>query len=385
MGSASTIELIMNLPVNLSSEDNLRINVLLNQDLHALRIDDSKMIIYGLSAKGEAVVKLNPNCRDEQYIKKVKELISSHVLGSPGGYPVYLRRWTRMGQAKEDSLERLLQLGEPEAVVAVVHANGISNEIARRAWWSMPNSINARCMLKSPDVVNGDMGRVLAEFLLEFLPFEEEPKDIINSVRLVLQGDLITADEKNAIWKKGQRKNAFLVGFLHTLPDDVLDTTPAHPMYAECVDIFSADDSIAANLALRILSEKGQAFLKTVLTVMKKPINQDVVIELMEAINGYFYPLLNNSHLSALESSDNLEEVKKRTEQLMKNIQICIKQKQELTPVFYAMLYLAQLGEQTTNPVFSRTDAIGTVMRKKLEPVFEPIFEQLNILYAGKN
>jgi hypothetical protein len=122
--------------MDLSNEDSLRLNVLLHQDVEAIRIDDSKMIVYGLAPRGEAQVPLNPNCRDEQYIKKVKELISSHVLGSPGGYPIFLRRWTRMGQAKDDSLERLLKLGEPEAVVAVVHAAGLTDELARRAKFS---------------------------------------------------------------------------------------------------------------------------------------------------------------------------------------------------------------------------------------------------------
>ena len=381
----------MNLPVELSIEDNLRINVLLNQNLHALRIDDSKMIIYGLSEKGEAVVKLNPNCRDEQYIKKVKELISSHVLGSPGGYPVYLRRWTRMGQAKEDSLERLLQLGEPEAVVAVVHANGISNEIARRAWWCMPNSVNARCMLESPDVVSGDMGRVLAEFLLEFLPFEEEPRDIVNSVRLVLQENLITAEERDGIWKKGQRKNAFLVGFLHTIPDDIEGSISPHPLYEQCLKMFSDNNSIAAQTVLRVLSPGGQLFLNTVLTVMKKPANQDVVIELLKAVSSYFSPLVAGTDLASLSVSDNLEEVKTRTTQallsdddVIHDIRDYIQRNEDLAKRFYAMLYLAQLGEKTANPVFSRTDAIGTVMRKKLEPVFELILEQLHVLYAGK-
>jgi hypothetical protein len=45
-----------------------------------------------------------------------------------------------------------------------------------------------------------------------------------------------------------------------------------------------------------------------------------------------------------------------------------------------AMLILALLGEAVLNPVFSRTDAIGTVMRKKLKPVTEPINEQINSL-----
>jgi hypothetical protein len=45
-----------------------------------------------------------------------------------------------------------------------------------------------------------------------------------------------------------------------------------------------------------------------------------------------------------------------------------------------AMLFLAMLGEPVLDPVFSRTDAIGTVMRKKLRPVTEPIHEQIDIL-----
>ena len=46
----------------------------------------------------------------------------------------------------------------------------------------------------------------------------------------------------------------------------------------------------------------------------------------------------------------------------------------------HAMLFLAMLAEPILDPVFSRTDAIGTVMRKKLQPVTEPINEQIRIL-----
>ena len=45
-------------------------------------------------------------------------MLSNHALSSPGGYPVFLQRWTRMGQAKDAQLEKLLLLGESEAVVA---------------------------------------------------------------------------------------------------------------------------------------------------------------------------------------------------------------------------------------------------------------------------
>ena len=59
-------------------------------------------------------------------------------------------------------------------MVAVVNASGITDDIARRAWWASQTSDNARCMLRQQAVVEGEMGPVLADFLVEFLPFEEE-------------------------------------------------------------------------------------------------------------------------------------------------------------------------------------------------------------------
>ena len=107
--------------MDLSPEDSLRLNVLLTQGLQAVRIDESRMLVYALTERGEARVGLNPNCRNEQYIRNVKALLSSHSLGSPGGCPVYLNRWTLMWQARDDSLEQLLvpTIGYPNAAAAL--------------------------------------------------------------------------------------------------------------------------------------------------------------------------------------------------------------------------------------------------------------------------
>jgi hypothetical protein len=165
--------------MELSHEDSLRLNVLVKQDLRAVRIDESSMIVHALTGKGEARVQLNPNCRDDVYLRRIRELLSTHALGSPGGYPVYLKRWTRMGQMREQSLDSLLILGEPEAVIAVAHAAGLTEEVARRAWWIMPTAEVARKMLECANVANSELGRELAEFLIEFLPFEPESSDIV--------------------------------------------------------------------------------------------------------------------------------------------------------------------------------------------------------------
>jgi hypothetical protein len=46
----------------------------------------------------------------------------------------------------------------------------------------------------------------------------------------------------------------------------------------------------------------------------------------------------------------------------------------------HAMLVLSMADEPLVNPIFSRTDAIGTVMRRKLRPVSEPLQQSINRL-----
>ncbi len=374
--------------MNLSNEDNLRMNVLLHQDLQAIRIDESKMIVYGLSDKGEAKVPLKANCKDEVYIKQVKELISTHVLGSPGGYPIFLRRWTRMGQSRtNESLERLLLLGESEAIVAVVNSDDVTNEIARRAWWAMPTSANARCLLRHKDVVAGDMGKELAEFLVEFLPFEEEPRAMIESARLVLQQDLISEDVKNNLWKKGLRKNALHVGFLKTLPDDLPVESVAHSLLQKYNEMLvSNQDNVYANILLRILSAKGQAYVKTIEAVLKKPSNQDVVISLFKTIRDYFSSVRPNNvgyqDVQLLISDvEKYIDVSATQTHALKEI---IHQAEELLPVIKSVLVLSLIDETLLTPVFSRTDAIGSLMRRKLEHIISPLLEEVLILNNKK-
>jgi hypothetical protein len=375
--------------MDLTPEDALRINVLLAGTVEAIRIDESRMTIYALSGKGEARVQLNPNCRDESYLRNVRETLSSHVLGSPGGYPVYLKRWTRMGQARDETLESLLKLGEPEAVVAVVNAPGITDELARRAWWASQTSDNARCMLRQEAVVQGSMGTVLAEFLVEFLPFEEEAGNQIISVSLVLQEGLIDVAERMRLWEKAWHKNAYFVGFLQANPDDLPDQHAANPVWAASCQQLAAlleDGNPFAIQLCRLLSPAGQSFLASVETVLKKPSNQDVMVELMHALDQHAALLSLGEY-----KLDNIEAIVRMAEALMDGrMDAGGKSKQSLQGVLQAcpesahhvraMLVLALLGEAVLNPVFSKTDAIGTVMRKKLKPLTEPIHEQINIL-----
>jgi len=370
----------------LSAEDNLRLNVLLAQELFAVRIDESKMIVFALTAKGEAKIPLNAIGKDEAYIKEVKALFSTHVMGSPGGYPVYLKRWTRMGQARDDSLAQLLLLGEPEAVVAAVHAPGLTDELAARAWWAMPTAENARRMLEKKAVAEGKTGKELAEFLIEFLPFEEEQSNMIESVRLVLQPGLISQQEKEKLWAKTKTKRSFYVGFLHASADDLpidVDAHVSHEKVAQQLKPLLEENNPNALMLEKVLSAKGQAFIKTIEDALKKPGNQDVVVSLLAAIAKYFVSITpekfteNDIELICAEadslccgSNDDICKVVSALDGFIDDVQ------QQLC----AMTVLACLSVKLVNPIFSRSDAIGTVMRKKIKPVTDPILEQLKIL-----
>jgi hypothetical protein len=375
--------------MDLSPEDALRINVLLAGNLKAVRIDESRMTLHALTDKGEASIRLTPNCRDDSYLRRVRETLSSHVLGSPGGYPVYLKRWTRMGQARDGILESLLLLGEPEAVVAVVNAPGITDELASRAWWTAQTSDNARCMLQQEAVVSGRMGPELAEFLIEFLPFEEEARDQIRSVRLVLQGNLISQAQRERLWEKGRNRNTFQVGFLQALPDDLPEQRSQGKawgrMQQQLADLLAAGNPFAMQLC-RLLSPAGQAFLDTVGQVMKKPSNQDVMVELMHALAAYSAALP-----LAHERYTDVDDITRVAGEMMNDgckqdlrphhaLDELVAALPEDRPFIRAMLVLAMLDEPVLNPVFSRSDAIGSVMRKKLGPITGPVQEQINIL-----
>lgn len=370
--------------MQLSQEDSLRLNVLLNQSLQAIRIDEGKMIVYGLTDRGEAKIQLCPNCKDELYIKRVKETISSHILGSPGGYPVFLKRWTRMGQQRANNLESLLKLGEPEAVVAVVGAEGITDEIARRAWWAMPNADNARRMLARQDVVQGAMGKTLADFLLEFLPFEEEPRNMIESVRLVLYPGLIDDEMRQGLWSKGQRRNAYLVGFLQACPDALPLSSVAHHEFndyeAHLVEM-AQGGNVLASMLLRILDQPGQGFLKTVEAVLSKPANQDVVVALFEAIEAYFREVRPHS-----ERRRDIGQILAEARQFCETSESCIYREAiediktrlpQLTPLLESVFVLSCVGEQLLAPIFATTDAVGSVMRRKIEPVSKPLSQHI--------
>jgi len=366
--------------LELSNEDCLRLNVLV-MNVEAVRIDERSMAVYGLSASGEARVQLNPTGRSDQYLRAVREFLSSFALGSPGGYPVHLNRWTRMGQARDANLAKLLMLGEPEAIAAVVCAPGLTEEIARRAWWVDPSSENARRMLACAVVVQGALGRVLAGHLIEHLPFESEPHVIIDTVRLVLQPGLIDPEVRQRLWEKGAAQSAYRIGFLEAEPNSLPLPVPARadlaPLRAALTNLATGHNPLAA-LLLRALDRPGQAFLATCEQVLNKLSSQDAVVALLNVLSRYFV-VLRKPDEPVQDIAAIMEEAARAldAEPVVRELLDVLP---ELRPELLAMYALARMDEAVVTPVFARSSASGTLMRRKIEPVMRVVLAQIAAL-----
>jgi len=266
-----------------------------------------------------------------------------------------------------------------------VHAAGLTDELAERAWWAMPTAHNARRMLEKKAVVRGKTGPVLAEFLIEFLPFEEDPHVMIESVRLVLQPGLISDSDRQKLWDRARTKRNFYVGFMHALPDDLPEEMVAHSLYEDtCLKLQSLMDS-GNRYALqldRVLSGRGQGFLKTADVALKKPATQEVVESLLDAIAGYFN-VLRLETFTAYDINIICAEAETACESSDGELCDVLSVTPELKSEIQAMLILSCLSVKLINPIFSQTDAIGTMMRKKIKPVTDPIIEQLHVLMSN--
>lgn len=341
--------------IELTPEDALRLNVLLAGELLAVRIDEGAGMLYGLTPQGEARVSLHPAGRPERYFLRVRELLGGHALDAPGGYPVHLRRWTRMGQASQKHLAALLKLGEPEAVLAVAYAPGLTDELARRAWWAGPTPEIACVMIAHPAVRAGTMGQVLADYLIEHLPFEEDPVAAMHIVRALMAAGLLEPARREQLWLKGKRRPHYLVGFIECLPDAMPAAAP-RPLPDELAAGLVANPLAAvpaARLLARCFSGVGQSYLMTVELVLEKPLAHETVYLLLDLLGQYF--------ADGRDAPAQLAGVPAVAEAA-------------------ALAALSGLSNRDAEPILTRTTAVGPLMRRHLEPLLAPIIANLRIL-----
>ncbi len=350
----------------LSPEDELRLNVLFNTDLKAVRIDESAMTLWALTPQGEASVPLKPNERADRYLKRVREQLSGHALGSPGGYPVHLTRWTRQSQAglSPQHLAQLLLVAEEEAVVAVVHSPALTDELARLAWWCMPTIENARLMLMRDVVCQGSMGRTLAEFLVEHLAFlHEDDVAILDTIAVMLYSGVLTEAERLSMWRRGNSRNSYYVAFLELQPDDLPNPRAARADQGSVPQLAGNPYSLMLDKAL---SGQGQTFLATTALILDRPEVQEVVNHTLAALGHWCAPL---------RQADAATRDAARAALLAAAPQ--------LETDCAALDALAAVDADSVRPIFLKTTAIGSLMRRKIQPVVTPLIDAIGVLRKG--
>ncbi len=275
----------------LSPEDELRLNVLFNTELKAVRIDESNMTLWALTPQGEASVPLKPNERADRYLKRVREMLSGHALGSPGGYPVHLTRWTRQSQAGL-SIQHLAQL----LLIAEERSGGGGGALARahRRTRTLRLVVHADPRERAADAdarrcVPGQHGahaRPIPGRHLAFL--HEDDVGILDTVAVMLVSGVLTDAERLAIWKRGNSRNSYYVAFLELQPDQLPNPRPAR---ADHLGVPHLAGNPYSALLEKALVAQGQTFLATVALVLDRPEIQEVVNHTLDALAQWCAPL----------------------------------------------------------------------------------------------
>lgn len=331
------------------------------------------------------------------------------MLGIAGAFPVKTAHWNSFGEAKNSNLDKLLLLGEDAATIAVINSRELSPELASSAWWVFQSADNARSMLANASIVEADIGKELAKFLVEFLPFEEQPENMLASIRLVLQADLISEQEKLNLWRKAKTKNTLYLGFMDSLPNDIPEPIAEHQNYQYIKEALSAllkKKNPYASALCCLLDSPGQTFINTAQLAIKRPPNQIIYAALIESIRRYMLNLqiasqfegeeILSDYSLGLRTNGKVETNINNITDFCKNLldergsdqgnkissalQDVLTVLPQLKKQLLAILLLSRASQSVTFPVFSQSNAVGTLMRKKLKPITDEITTRLKAL-----
>jgi len=205
------------------------------------------------------------------------------------------------------------------------------------------------------------VGRTLAEFLVEHLAFlHEDDIGILDTVAVMLVSGVLTDAERLAIWKRGTGRNSYYVAFLELQPDKLPSPRAARADHASVPQLAGNPYGVMLEKAL---SGQGQTFIATTATILDRPENQEVVNHTLNALAQWCAPL-------------------RQADETMRNA--ARKALLDATPQFVsdcdALDALAAVDADSVRPIFLKTTAIGSLMRRKIQPIVTPLLDAIAIL-----
>ncbi|HCK77036.1 MAG TPA: hypothetical protein DHW07_07810, partial [Gammaproteobacteria bacterium] len=237
----------------------------------------------------------------------------------------------------------------------------------------------ARLMLSHPAVANGSLGPILGRFLLDHLPFETASRPIIDTVKLLLHSRLLNEQEIGRLWARAQNQVAWLVGFLSAGPQYL--NVPYETEPESHASLFVESSPIEA-LLTRTGSVRDRHFLHFVESALKQAIDMDTVVDTLNALGDYYKPLRGEEELP--RSADALRRavgtISGLSTEAFAQDHAGGRNHTRLHKQRAALITLSLCGEPLVAPFFAKSDAVGSLMRRKLEPVISPVFSALDTL-----
>jgi hypothetical protein len=188
------------------------------------------------------------------------------------------------------------------------------------------------------------------------------------------------------LWNSGATRNAYRIGFLHATADALPDPREAREdfaLHADALQHIGSKGNALALLLHKLLDSPGQTFLAASASVLRAPQDQEAAVALMGCIAEYFAPasgliararevpdLQQDADALCLEPTGTSDDADGTLRDLLDAVP-------GLRDEVHAMVFLGGASEDLLVPVFSQTDAVGSVMRRRLEPITAPLLERM--------
>lgn len=189
---------------------------------------------------------------------------------------------------------------------------------------------------------------VLAQYLIEHLPFEEDPDLAMHSVTAVAAAGLLDEATRQRLWRSAQNRPHYLIGWIEHAADSVPAATAAALPQA-LADAVAASEPWAVAQS-RWWSAEGQGLLRALALAVDKPPTHEAVYRVLDLVGRLFADAGNPPMRPGLEA--------------------------EAT----AFAALARANRRDADAILDRTSAVGPLMRKHLEPVLAPLRAHLGRL-----
>ena len=152
--------------------------------------------------------------------------------------------------------------------------------------------------------------------------------------------------------------------FLELCPDTLPQTKPARADFeAQRVVLVTLPDNAYAIMLSKALSDQGQTFLYATGVILDRPEVQEVVNHCLQALSQWCAPLRNRDEVARDTARTAL-----------------LAAAPALAAECAALDALAAVDEETVRPIFIKTTAIGSLMRRKIEPIVTPLLAQIGVL-----